>query len=160
MKKLISTLLIVIILIVGLFALTGCTSNNETSGDTSTNNESNDGSNWMTDFNMSNLKVPEGATVEKGVSYSKSDKQIKRDIEFTVEEIDTFAQRVLENCNGAYKTIYNADTDEYEKVTLQNASEAKGDDEFLWTYEENGTTYAIRIYFGTTNNMRFEKYQK
>lgn len=145
-------------LFAGLFVLTGCGDNETATGGSSSSGKSNDSSNWMEAYNMSNLKVPEGATVEEGFSYSPTDKKIKRDIEFTDAEIDAFAQSVLENCDGAYKSKYNADTDEYEKVTLQNASEAKGDDEFGWKYDKDGKSYSIRIYFGTRNSMRFERY--
>ncbi len=158
MKKVISIFLIAIMLLAALFVLTGCGNNETATGGSSSSGKSNDSSNWMEAYNMSNLKVPEGATVEEGFSYSPTDKQIKRDTEFTDAEIDTFAQSVLENCDGAYKSKYNADTDEYEKVTLQNASEAKGDDEFGWKYDKDGKSYSIRIYFGTRNSMRFERY--
>ena len=158
MKKVISILVIAVMLVAGLFVLTGC-GNNETTGGSSSSGKSNDSSNWMEAYNMSNLKVPEGATVEEGFSYSSTDKQIKRDTEFTDDEIDIFAQSVFENCNGAYKSKYNSETNQSEKATLQNAKEAKGDDEYLWKYEDNGVTYAIRIYFGTRDSLRFEKYQ-
>lgn len=158
MKKVISILVIAVMLIAGLFVLSGCGNNETTGGSSSSGGKSNDSSNWMADFDMSNLKVPEGATVEKGPSYSTTDKQIKGDTEFTDAEIDAFAQSVLENCDDAYKSKYNSDTDEYEKVTLQNASEAKGDDEFGWKYEKDGKTYSIRINFSVNNMIRFERY--
>ena len=114
--------------------------------------------NWASAYNMKDLKVPDGASVEDGPSYSSTDKQIKRDTEFTDDEIEKFAQSVLDNCDGAYKTEYNADTDEYVKVTITDQSEVKGNDEYGWKYEDGGTTYSIRIYFGTRNSIRFERY--
>jgi len=80
MKKVISILIIAVMLIAGLFVLTGCGNNETATGGSSGSGKLNDSSNWMEAYNMSNLKVPEGATVEEGFSYSPTDKQIKRDI--------------------------------------------------------------------------------
>lgn len=151
MKRIILSILIVMM----CFTLVGCGDKESTNGGNSGNGGSD---NWMEAYNMKDLKVPEGATIEDGPSYSSTDKQIKRDEEFTDAEIEAFAQSVLDNCEGAYKNKYNADTDEYEKVTIKDQSEAKGDDEYGWKYDKDGKTYSIRIYFGTKNSMRFERY--
>ena len=149
-KKILLGLLAVIM----CFTLVGCGDKENTGG----NSGSSESDNWMEVYGMENLKVPDGATIDDGFSYSATDKQIKRDTEFTDDEIETFAQSVLDNCDGAYTSKYNADTDDYEKVIIKDQSEVKGDDEYGWKYDKDGKTYSIRIYFGTRDSMRFERY--
>ena len=95
---------------------------------------------WMAAYNMSNLAVPDGATVSDPIAYSNTKRDIKRDTAFTEAEVSAFAQSVLENCNAPYITKYDADKDEYTRVELTNAEDAKGLDEYGWKYEEDGKT--------------------
>lgn len=155
MKKALAILLVVWM----IFSLVACGTNdnlreNEGSGGTSQNGEEN----WMDAYNMSDLKVPDSAEVIDGPSYSFTDKQIKRDTDFTEEEIAQFAQSVLDSCNAPYTTKYDADTDEYVRVDLVGAEDAKGLDEYGWKFEEEGKIYSIRINFSVGNTIRFEKY--
>ena len=115
--------------------------------------------NWMDAYKMSNLVIPEGATVSDPIAYDATNRNIERDTAFTEAEVAAFAQSVLENCNAPYTTKYDADKDEYIRVELTNAEDAKGLDEYGWKYEEDGKTYSIRIYFGIETTIGFEKYQ-
>ena len=155
MKKVISILIISVLLIAGLFVLTGCGNNETTTGGSSSSSEnSNDLSSWMAEFNMTNLKVPEGATVERGF--------IKRDTPFTDDEIDAFAQSVFENCKnsgGAYKNGWDSSANKSTRIDLESAEDAKTSDEYVWNYEDNGVSYGIRIYFGQEGNITFGKYR-
>ena len=115
--------------------------------------------NWMDAYKMSNLVIPEGATVSNPIAYDATNRNIERDTAFTEAEVAAFAQSVLENCNAPYTTKYDADKDEYIRVELTNAEDAKGLDEYGWKYEEDGKIYSIRIYFGIETTIGFEKYQ-
>ena len=115
--------------------------------------------NWMDAYKMSNLVIPEGATVSDPIAYDATNRNIERDTAFTEAEVAAFAQSVLENCNAPYTTKYDADKDEYIRVELTNAEDAKGLDEYGWKYEEDGKIYSIRIYFGIETTIGFEKYQ-
>ena len=140
-----------------MLSLAAC-GNNETPSDSEIGG-GNEKTNWMADYNMSNLVVPDGATVSDPIAYSNTNRDIKRDTAFTEAEVAAFAQSVLENCNAPYTTKYDADKDEYIRVELTNAEDAKGLDEYGWKYEEDGKTYSIRIYFGIETTIGFEKYQ-
>ena len=115
--------------------------------------------NWMDAYKMSNLVIPEGATVSDPIAYDATNRNIERDTAFTEAEVAAFAQSVLENCNAPYTTKYDADKDEYIRVELTNAEDAKGLDEYGWKYKEDGKIYSIRIYFGIETTIGFEKYQ-
>ncbi len=117
------------------------------------------GDDWMAAYNMKDLAVPEGATVSSPIAYDNMKRDIDRDTKFTEAEVEAFAQSVLENCNAPYKSKYDADKDEYVRLELTDAEDAKGLDEYGWKYEEDGKTYSIRIYFGIENKIGFEKYQ-
>ena len=153
MKKLFAILLVTMIML----SLAAC-GNNETPSDSEVGG-GNEKTNWMADYNMSNLVIPDGATVSDPIAYSNTKRDIKRDTAFTEAEVAAFAQSVLENCNAPYTTKYDADKDEYTRVELANAEDAKGLDEYGWKYEEDGKTYSIRIYFGIETTIGFEKYQ-
>ena len=153
MKKLFAILLAAMMML----SLVACGNNETPSG--SEGGDGNEKTNWMADYNMSNLVIPDGATVSDPIAYSNTKRDIKRDTAFTEAEVAAFAQSVLENCNAPYTTKYDADKDEYIRVELTNAEDAKGLDEYGWKYEEDGKTYSIRIYFGIETTIGFEKYQ-
>ena len=170
MKKLFALLLAMML----VFSLAACGNNETPSGDegvgtSQSDNQSNedqggensDGGeeNWMDAYKMSNLVIPEGATVSDPIAYDATNRNIERDTAFTEAEVAAFAQSVLENCNAPYTTKYDADKDEYIRVELTNAEDAKGLDEYGWKYEEDGKTYSIRIYFGMDGTLGFEKYE-
>ena len=167
MKRILALLLAAMM----VFALAAC-GNNETpsgseGGTPGTSQSDNQGGtenqggeeNWMDAYKMSNLVIPEGATVSDPIAYDATNRNIERDTAFTEAEVAAFAQSVLENCNAPYTTKYDADKDEYIRVELTNAEDAKGLDEYGWKYEEDGKTYSIRIYFGIETTIGFEKYQ-
>ena len=153
MKKLIAILLVTMMML----SLAACGNNETPSG--SEVGGGNEKTNWMADYNMSNLVVPDGATVSDPIAYSNTNRDIKRDTAFTEAEVAAFAQSVLENCNAPYTTKYDAEKDEYTRVELTSAEDAKRLDEYGWKYEEDGKTYSIRIYFGIETTIGFEKYQ-
>ena len=166
MKKLLALLLVGIM----IFSLAACGDNNTTDPDKDnpgTSQSDNQGGtenqggeeNWMDAYKMSNLVIPEGATVSDPIAYDATNRNIERDTAFTEAEVAAFAQSVLENCNAPYTTKYDADKDEYIRVELTNAEDAKGLDEYGWKYEEDGKIYSIRIYFGIETTIGFEKYQ-
>ena len=166
MKKLLAILLAAMMLL----SLAACGDNNTTDpdkdnpGTSQSDNqggENSDGGeeNWMDAYKMSNLVIPEGATVSDPIAYDATNRNIERDTAFTEAEVAAFAQSVLENCNAPYTTKYDADKDEYIRVELTNAEDAKGLDEYGWKYEEDGKIYSIRIYFGIETTIGFEKYQ-
>ena len=153
-----------------IFSLAACVDNNTTDpnkdnpGTSQSDNQGgteNQGGeeNWMDAYKMSNLVIPEGATVSDPIAYDATNRNIERDTAFTEAEVAAFAQSVLENCNAPYTTKYDADKDEYIRVELTNAEDAKGLDEYGWKYEEDGKIYSIRIYFGIETTIGFEKYQ-
>lgn len=159
MKKLLALLLAGLMLL----SFAACGTNDNPSGNednpgvSQTDNKG--GDEWMAKYNMSNLAIPDGATVSDPIAYSDTNRNIKRDTAFTEDEVAAFAQSVLENCNAPYKSKYDADKDEYVRVELTNAEDAKGLDEYGWQYEEDGKVYSIRIYFGIDTAIGFEKYQ-
>ena len=160
MKKLLALLLVGMM----IFSLVACGDNNTTDPDkenpgTSQSDNQGGEENWMDAYKMSNLVIPEGATVSDPIAYDATNRNIERDTAFTEAEVAAFAQSVLENCNAPYTTKYDADKDEYIRVELTNAEDAKGLDEYGWKYEEDGKTYSIRIYFGIETTIGFEKYQ-
>ena len=167
MKKLLAILLAAMM----VFSLAACTNNDDnpsgsennpgTSQSDNQGGENSDGGeeNWMDAYKMSNLVIPEGATVSDPIAYDATNRNIERDTAFTEAEVAAFAQSVLENCNAPYTTKYDADKDEYIRVELTNAEDAKGLDEYGWKYEEDGKIYSIRIYFGIETTIGFEKYQ-
>ena len=166
MKKLLALLLVGMM----IFSLVACGDNNTTDPDKDnpgTSQSDNQGGtenqggeeNWMDAYKMSNLVIPEGATVSDPIAYDATNRNIERDTAFTEAEVAAFAQSVLENCNAPYTTKYDADKDEYIRVELTNAEDAKGLDEYGWKYEEDGKIYSIRIYFGIETTIGFEKYQ-
>ena len=166
MKKLLALLLVMLL----TFSLVACGDNNTTDPDKDnpgTSQSDNQGGtenqggeeNWMDAYKMSNLVIPEGATVSDPIAYDATNRNIERDTAFTEAEVAAFAQSVLENCNAPYTTKYDADKDEYIRVELTNAEDAKGLDEYGWKYEEDGKIYSIRIYFGIETTIGFEKYQ-
>ena len=167
MKKLLAILLAAMMLL----SLAACTNNDDnpsgsennpgTSQSDNQGGENSDGGeeNWMDAYKMSNLVIPEGATVSDPIAYDATNRNIERDTAFTEAEVAAFAQSVLENCNAPYTTKYDADKDEYIRVELTNAEDAKGLDEYGWKYEEDGKIYSIRIYFGIETTIGFEKYQ-
>ena len=167
MKKLLAILLAAMM----VFTLAACGNNDDnpsgsennpgTSQSDNQGGENSDGGeeNWMDAYKMSNLVIPEGATVSDPIAYDATNRNIERDTAFTEAEVAAFAQSVLENCNAPYTTKYDADKDEYIRVELTNAEDAKGLDEYGWKYEEDGKTYSIRIYFGIETTIGFEKYQ-
>ena len=167
MKKLFALLLAVMM----VFSLAACGNNDDnpsgsennpgTSQSDNQGGENSDGGeeNWMDAYKMSNLVIPEGATVSDPIAYDATNRNIERDTAFTEAEVAAFAQSVLENCNAPYTTKYDADKDEYIRVELTNAEDAKGLDEYGWKYEEDGKIYSIRIYFGIETTIGFEKYQ-
>ena len=161
MKKILAILLAAMM----VFALAACTNNDDnpsgSENNPGTSQSDNQGGeeNWMDAYKMSNLVIPEGATVSDPIAYDATNRNIERDTAFTEAEVAAFAQSVLENCNAPYKTQYDADKDEYTRVELANAEDAKGLDEYGWKYEEDGKTYSIRIYFGIETTIGFEKYQ-
>ncbi len=170
MKKIVTIVLTVLL----VFSLAACGSTGNESGQGGSGSEgtsqssegkdnkdkkaNNDGGNWMADYNMRDLAVPEGATVSEPIAYSNTNRNIKRDIAFTEAEVATFAQSVLESCNRPYTSKYDAEKDEYVRIELTNAEDAKKLDEYGWKYEENENTYSIRIYFGIETTIGFEKY--
>ena len=160
MKKLLAILLAAMMLL----SLAACGDNNTTDPDkdnpgTSQSDNQGGEENWMDAYKMSNLVIPEGATVSDPIAYDATNRNIERDTAFTEAEVAAFAQSVLENCNAPYTTKYDADKDEYIRVELTNAEDAKGLDEYGWKYEEDGKIYSIRIYFGIETTIGFEKYQ-
>ena len=167
MKKLLAILLAAMM----VFALAACGNNDDnpsgSENNPGTSQSDNQGGtdnqggeeNWMDAYKMSNLVIPEGATVSDPIAYDATNRNIERDTAFTEAEVAAFAQSVLENCNAPYTTKYDADKDEYIRVELTNAEDAKGLDEYGWKYEEDGKTYSIRIYFGIETTIGFEKYQ-
>ena len=166
MKKILAILLAAMMLL----SLAACGDNNTTDPDKDnpgTSQSDNQGGtenqggeeNWMDAYKMSNLVIPEGATVSDPIAYDATNRNIERDTAFTEAEVAAFAQSVLENCNAPYTTKYDADKDEYIRVELTNAEDAKGLDEYGWKYEEDGKIYSIRIYFGIETTIGFEKYQ-
>ena len=166
MKKILALVLAAMM----IFSLAACGDNNTTDPDKdnpgTSQSDSQGGTenqggeeNWMDAYKMSNLVIPEGATVSDPIAYDATNRNIERDTAFTEAEVAAFAQSVLENCNAPYTTKYDADKDEYIRVELTNAEDAKGLDEYGWKYEEDGKTYSIRIYFGIETTIGFEKYQ-
>ena len=167
MKKLLALLLAAMMLL----SLAACTNNDDnpsgSENNPGTSQSDNQGGtedqggeeNWMDAYKMSNLVIPEGATVSDPIAYDATNRNIERDTAFTEAEVAAFAQSVLENCNAPYTTKYDADKDEYIRVELTNAEDAKGLDEYGWKYEEDGKIYSIRIYFGIETTIGFEKYQ-
>ena len=161
MKKLLAILLAAMMLL----SLAACGNNDDnpsgSENNSGTSQSENQGSeeNWMDAYKMSNLVIPEGATVSDPIAYDATNRNIERDTAFTEAEVAAFAQSVLENCNAPYTTKYDADKDEYIRVELTNAEDAKGLDGYGWKYEEDGKIYSIRIYFGIETTIGFEKYQ-
>ena len=163
MKKLLAILLAAMMLL----SLAACGNNDDNPSGSENNSGTDQGGtenqgdeeNWMDAYKMSNLVIPEGATVSDPIAYDATNRNIERDTAFTEAEVAAFAQSVLENCNAPYTTKYDADKDEYIRVELTNAEDAKGLDEYGWKYEEDGKTYSIRIYFGIETTIGFEKYQ-
>ena len=170
MKKILALVLAAMM----IFSLAACgneetpsgSENNPGTSQSGENNDSQGGENsdvgeenWMDAYKMSNLVIPEGATVSDPIAYDATNRNIERDTAFTEAEVAAFAQSVLENCNAPYTTKYDADKDEYIRVELTNAEDAKGLDEYGWKYEEDGKIYSIRIYFGIETTIGFEKYQ-
>lgn len=167
MKKLFALLLAAMM----VFALVAC-GNNETPsgsegdkpGSSQTDNQGG-GEDWMAKYNMSNLVVPEGATVTETKSYTSKKYAIGRDTAFTEDEVVVFVQSVLDNCDGAYKNVYDQSTDTYVKTDMNVASDAgrfNADDESLysWVYTDGGTEYDIRItYYPVLKSISFEKEQ-
>ncbi len=160
MKRILAIFLTVMM----LFSLAACGNNgDEPAGSdnpgVSQNGDKGGEENWMDAYKMSNLVIPEGATVSDAVLYSKTNRDITRDTAFTDDEIAAFAQSVFENCGNPYKSGWDSEKNEAIKIELASVEDAKGLDEYLWKYEENGVNYGVRIYFGMEGTLGFEKYQ-
>ena len=168
MKKLLAIFLAAMMLL----SLAACTNNDDNPSGSENNpgtsqsdnqggTENQGGEDWMAKYNMSNLVVPEGATVTDTKSYTSKKYEIKRDTAFTEDEVVAFVESVLDNCDGAYKNVYDSATDTYVKTDVKVASDAgtfNADDEssYSWVYTDNGTEYDIRItYYSVLKTISF-----
>ena len=164
MKRILAILLAAMM----LFSLAACGNNETPSGDEgggTSQSDNQSGEDWMAKYNMSNLVVPEGATVTDTKSYTSKKYEIKRDTAFTEDEVVAFVESVLDNCDGAYKNVYDSAADTYVKTDVKVASDAgtfNADDEssYSWVYTDDGAEYDIRItYYSVLKTISFEKEQ-